>query len=187
MDAAPFCWVYRAPAATLPAWERLRIARPELDLCLSDDGSALRILLPPGAAALAQLPEATEPLRTECTLAIDGASAGESAPWHYVVETDVLPEFEAEFNAWYDQEHLPGLAAVPGVVRAMRLRRLDGRPVYHACYDFARREAFGSPPWLAVRATPWSTRVRAAFRDTRRILHRRVLRSDPDPRQQTSR
>ena len=35
---------------------------------------------------------------------------------------------EAEFNAWYDKEHLPGLAAVPGVVRAVRLRRLDGRP-----------------------------------------------------------
>ena len=34
-----------------------------------------------------------------------GASAGEAAPYHYVVETDVLAEREADFNAWYDREH----------------------------------------------------------------------------------
>ena len=33
---------------------------------------------------------------------------------HYVVEADVLPESEAQLNAWYTIEHLPGLAAVPG-------------------------------------------------------------------------
>ena len=42
------------------------------------------------------------------------------APYHYVVETDVLPGHEDDLNAWYAQEHLPGLAAVPGTVRAAR-------------------------------------------------------------------
>ncbi len=57
---------------------------------------------------------------------LPGASAGLPAPFHYVVETDVLPEHEAEFNRWYDDEHLPGLAAVPGTARASRYRNPDG-------------------------------------------------------------
>ena len=105
---------------------------------------------------------------------IRGASASEPAPFHYVVETDVLETQESDFNAWYDREHLPGLAAVPGTVRALRYRNLDDGPRYLACYDLTRPETLGSPPWLAVRGTPWSERVRPAFRNTRRTMFRRV-------------
>ena len=43
---------------------------------------------------------------------------------------------EEEFNAWYREEHLPGLAAVPGTVGAYRFLRPVGRsPRYVACYD----------------------------------------------------
>lgn len=109
------------------------------------------------------------------TLDLAGASAGQDAPWHYIVETDVLPEAEADLNAWYDQEHLPGLASVPGTVRAMRYECRDESPRYLACYDLHTRETFGSPPWLAVRASDWSSRVRPSFRNTRRIMFKRIL------------
>ena len=33
-----------------------------------------------------------------------------------------LPEAEEDFNAWYDQEHVPALAAVPGCLTARRFR-----------------------------------------------------------------
>jgi len=36
------------------------------------------------------------------------------ARWRYVVETDIDPAAADDFNAWYDEEHLPGLAAVAG-------------------------------------------------------------------------
>ena len=85
---------------------------------------------------------------------------------------DVLAECEADFNAWYDREHLPGLASVPGTVRAMRFRNVDDHPRYHACYDLVRRETLGSLPWLAVRGTPWSDRVRPAFFNIRRTSAR---------------
>ncbi|GAA5232906.1 hypothetical protein FOZ76_02210 [Verticiella sediminum] len=106
------------------------------------------------------------------TLTRPGASAGRPAPWHYVVETDVSADAEADFNAWYDQEHLPGLAGVPGTVHAERHLAAHGVPRYHASYDLQTRETFGSPPWLAVRATAWSDRVRPNFRNTRRIMFR---------------
>lgn len=109
------------------------------------------------------------------TLELAGASAGQDAPWHYIVETDVLPEAEADLNAWYDQEHLPGLASVPGTVRAMRYECRDESPRYLACYDLHTRETFGSPPWLAVRATDWSSRVRPSFRNTRRTMFKKIL------------
>lgn len=105
---------------------------------------------------------------------LDGASAGEPAPYHYVVETDVLPEHEDDLNAWYAQEHLPGLAAVPGTVRAARYVDPARSPRYYACYDLTDPGALGSPPWLAVRGTAWSSRVRPAFRNTRRTMFREL-------------
>lgn len=101
---------------------------------------------------------------------LPGASAGAQAPWHYIVETDVVPDAQSDLNAWYDTEHMPGLAAVPGTVRAQRYVNPTGTPRYHACYDLHTQETFGSPPWLAVRATDWSARVRPNFRNTIRTM-----------------
>jgi hypothetical protein len=107
-------------------------------------------------------------------LDIAGAARGRAAPFHYVVETDVLPDREDDFNAWYDEEHMPGLARVEGTVRARRFRNPDGHPRYHACYDLVVPETLGSPPWLAVRGTAWSSRVRPTFVNTRRTMFRRT-------------
>jgi hypothetical protein len=104
-----------------------------------------------------------------------GASRGEAAPFHYIVETDVVPEHEADLNAWYDTEHMPGLAASPGSVRARRFRNPDGSPRYHACYDLVAAETPASEAWLAVRHTAWSDRVRPHFRNTKRTMFRRLF------------
>jgi hypothetical protein len=102
---------------------------------------------------------------------LPGASAGTAAGYHYVVETDIPPEAEADFNAWYETEHLPGLARVSGTVRARRYRRTSGQPLYIACYDLVAPDVLGSEAWQAVRNTAWSARVRPLFRNTRRTMH----------------
>jgi hypothetical protein len=86
------------------------------------------------------------------------------------------PEVETDFNRWYDREHLPGLASVPGTVRAWRFRNVAGSPRYHACYDIVSPFTVGSPPWIAVRNTAWSQRVRPAFRNTTRTMFIRRAR-----------
>jgi len=106
---------------------------------------------------------------------IPGASHGATPAFHYVVETDVAPEAEGDLNDWYNQEHLPGLAAVPGAIRAQRLLNLDGAPRYHACYELVTKETLGSASWLAVRHTAWSDRVRPSFRNTKRTMFSRVV------------
>lgn len=140
------------------------------------DPAARRDALQRACVALCPQPEL---VGLECTLDLAGHSSGSHAEWHYVVETDVRPEAEDDFNAWYCTEHMPGLAAVPGTARA---RRYVGTaaPRHYATYDLAAREAFGSEPWLAVRATAWSSRVRPNFYNTRRTMFRRV--EDPAQR-----
>lgn len=108
------------------------------------------------------------------TLAIAGAAAGQVAPFHYVVETDVSPENADALNDWYDREHLPGLAAVAGTVHAARYRRRNGGPAFYACYDLVSPDVLTSDAWLAVRHTDWSSRVRPMFRNTRRTMFRRI-------------
>ena len=138
------------------------------------DAPLLYAYLPGHARPEAVTPGAAhEWTRLECVQHMPGASPSDPPLFHYVVETDVLPEAEQDFNAWYGQEHLPGLAAVPGVVRAARYVDSKGSPRYYACYDLARLEAVGSVPWLAVGATPWSWKVRPSFRNTGRTMFRR--------------
>jgi hypothetical protein len=108
--------------------------------------------------------------RLEPIIELPGAAAGAPAPFLYVVETDVAPELETDFNRWYDEEHLPGLASVPGTARARRFRNVAGSPRYHACYDIVSPFTVSSPPWISVRNTAWSERVRPAFRNTRRTM-----------------
>jgi hypothetical protein len=104
-----------------------------------------------------------------------GASAGARAAYHYVVATDVEPGWDKELHTWYEKEHMPGLAAVPGNVQCARLRNVDGAPRYHACYDLVEPQVLERPEWLAVRHTEWSGRVRPHFRNTVRVMFRTVL------------
>jgi hypothetical protein len=160
-------WFARFPSDLAGDWARSHGGC----VWLAEDGSE--------ACAYVDAPTCTAPagvslVRLTRTVALDGTAQGQDALWHYVVATDVQPEHEADFNDWYDREHLPGLAAVPGVVRATRYRVVGGvGPRYHAGYDFADRAAFNSPPWLAVRSTAWSSQVRPAFLNTRRTMYRR--------------
>ena len=104
-----------------------------------------------------------------------GASSGADAPVHYVVETDLAPGSEGAVNDWYDGEHLAGLAAVPGTVRAQRLVNLTAGPRSYACYDLVSLDTHDSPPWLEVRGTEWAARVRPNFRNTKRTLFERLF------------
>jgi hypothetical protein len=126
-------------------------------------GSGLR------AYAKSELAPSKEWQRLECLQSLEGPAKGEPVNFHYVVEADVLPENDAQLNAWYQDEHLPGLASVPGTIRAARYRRThpaSGLPKYYACYDLVSLDVTKTEPWLAVRHTAWSDMVRPMFLNT---------------------
>jgi hypothetical protein len=65
-------------------------------------------------------------LRFEGTQITPGdARAPEGAGGLLLNAINVAPEVEADFNAWYDEEHLPALARVPGTLAARRFRSAE--------------------------------------------------------------
>ena len=93
---------------------------------------------------------------------------------------NVTAEAEDDFNAWYDEEHLPALLAVPGTLSARRYRAgvdAEGTHRYVAIYHLTAPEVTQSEAWKTAVDTPWSAQVRPHFRDRMRILSRRYRRA----------
>jgi hypothetical protein len=116
----------------------------------------------------------TRNLRFEGTQLTPGdAPAPEGAGGLLLNAMNVTPDAEADFNAWYDEEHLPALAGVPGTLSARRYRSSEdggGSHRYVAIYHLASPDVTRSDAWAAAVDTPWSARVRPHFRDRIRIL-----------------
>ncbi len=110
------------------------------------------------------------------------AIAPEGAGGMLLNAMNVTAEAEADFNAWYDEEHLPALLAVPGTLAARRYRSGEdpqGKRShrYLAIYHLTSPEVTRSAAWKAAVDTPWSDRMRPHFRDRMRLLTRRYVRN----------
>ena len=136
--------------------------------------------LPSLASAFAQAcPQALDisVARLENVFTRVGTSHAQATAFHYVVETDPENGWADEIARWYDTEHMPGLAAVPGCILAMRLLNHDhspGSPVFLSCYDLVSPDVLGSPEWLAVRHTAWSDTARPHFTNTLRTMFKAI-------------
>ena len=62
--------------------------------------------------------------------------------------TDVDAEHEAEFNRWYDEEHIKRLLQVPGFLSAGRYVALRGGPKYLAMYELEDHNVLRSAAFL---------------------------------------
>jgi len=97
------------------------------------------------------------------------ATAPDGAVALLLVSMNPTPEAEAEFNEWYNKEHLGALAGVPGVLRARRFRGTGATQRYVALYHFARPDVLQSAAWKEAADTPWTQRMRPHFRDYFRV------------------
>jgi hypothetical protein len=79
----------------------------------------------------------------------------------FLVYTDIDPQHEDEFNAWYNTEHLPELLSLPGFLDAARYVAYKGGPKYLAVYELANADALKSAEFQKWRAnpSPWSRRI----------------------------
>lgn len=105
-----------------------------------------------------------------------------------LVVADPAPSIEEEFNAWYDTEHLPERAALPGFHTAMRFTSLGAGPRYAALYDLTDLGVLDSAPYQAVSGanfSPWTRRVMARAhpaRMTARLVAGTAAPTGPCPR-----
>lgn len=90
---------------------------------------------------------------------------------------NVAPEHEADFNAWYDQEHLPALSKVPGVVMARRFCSRAGSHKFVAAYHLQSPDVVTTAAWKDAASSPWTDRVRPTFKDHYRVVLRAYQRA----------
>jgi hypothetical protein len=86
---------------------------------------------------------------------------------------------EDAFNAWYDREHVPALAGVPGVLSARRFHSgASGAGTrYIALYHLTAPEVVESPAWKqASGSTPMPGHVRELISDRLRLVCRPYVR-----------
>ncbi len=95
-----------------------------------------------------------------------GTQPEHAAPYVLTVRLETDPAHEAEFNEWYNTDHLPALAGVPGVYRARRYRATAGSPRYLAVYELANREVRQGEAWKKARDSAWTLKLRQHFKNS---------------------
>lgn len=96
-----------------------------------------------------------------------------------VASMNIDPAVEPEFTEWYNTEHLPQLAAVPGVLCARRFRAGEAgvERKYLALYHLQSPEAATSEAWQKAAGTPWTAKMRPHFRDLLVLRCKRYTRA----------
>ncbi|MBO9356183.1 hypothetical protein GG851_19520 [Bordetella petrii] len=105
-----------------------------------------------------------------------------------LVSMEPPPSMEAEFNDWYDTEHLPERANLPGFETALRFVCLAGWPRYLALYDLSHIDVLDEKPYQDVsgdRFSPWSKRVLNRVRGQSRMAAEQIYPKDAVTQQST--
>ena len=81
---------------------------------------------------------------------------------------------EADFNRWYDREHLEERVAIEGFLEARRYVAHAANPKYLSLYSTATLDVLDSPAYRARLAnqTEWSRRTMAHFKNMLRVVAR---------------
>jgi hypothetical protein len=87
---------------------------------------------------------------------------------------DIDPSVEAEFNRWYDREHLLERVAIDGFIEARRYLAHAASPKYLSLYSTVTFEVLDSPAYRTALAnqTAWSKQNIARFRNMIRAVAR---------------
>ncbi|HLJ00256.1 MAG TPA: hypothetical protein VKT76_11105 [Bradyrhizobium sp.] len=87
---------------------------------------------------------------------------------------DIDAAHEAEFNRWYDREHLEERVAIAGFLEARRYVAVEGAPKYLSLYSTETFEVLDSPAYRKALAhqTAWSKVNLAHFKNMIRGLAR---------------
>ena len=92
---------------------------------------------------------------------------------------DIDAAHDAEFNRWYDREHLEERVAIPGFLEARRYVVHDGKPKYLSLYSTATFDVLDSPAYRTALAnqTAWSKANIARFQGMiRAVAHITISR-----------
>ena len=88
----------------------------------------------------------------------DSSSSAAAVNGLLFVASGVAPADEADFNRWYDREHVEERVRIPGFLSGARYFSLEGGRKYLGLYRTGSLAVFGSPGYRAAfeKQTPWS-------------------------------
>jgi hypothetical protein len=108
------------------------------------------------------------------------------AKYLMIASMDVDAEHDAIFNEVYNQEHVPNLLKVPGVLGVSRYKRgaltmniggesktieIPNEPTYTAIYELESPDVLTSPAWdKAIEDGRWPGQVRPHTKNRRHVL-----------------
>jgi hypothetical protein len=108
----------------------------------------------------------------------------------FTAAMDVQPDKEGVFHEVYDEEHIPALLEVPGVISVARFKTeeltmiiggqrrtivVENQPAFAALYELASPKVLVSKEWAqAVDRGRWPTGVRPFTSNRRHTLQRRL-------------
>ena len=115
--------------------------------------------------------------RFEADQTLPGRQAGPAdAGGMMMFAMNVPAEVDADYNAWYNEEHVPALSKVPGCLSARRFKMMGGTHRYLAMYHLTGPEVQATDAWKAAAGTPWTAKLRPHFKDPLRLVLRRYTR-----------
>ncbi len=109
---------------------------------------------------------------------------GASRPAALFVQLEPPPELLEEFHAWYDTEHLPERARIPGFETTVRLVCVSGWPGFAGFYDLAHAGVLEEAPYQGItgaHASAWSRRLLPRMAGYDRLLLEQVSAGGPLP------
>ncbi len=105
--------------------------------------------------------------------------AEQTGAFIYLVQMDIPAEHEADFNRVYDDEHVPEILKVPGVLGCRRYllekTNKDGLARYLALYELASADIVDSPAWNeAAEKGDWAPKIRPHTTNRSHTIMRRI-------------
>lgn len=98
-----------------------------------------------------------------------------------LVMIDIDPEYEDEFNRWYNTEHFPERVACEGFLSARRYVAVEGSPKYLAIYELESPEVIGGEAYARLSPpSEWTTRISRQFLHSVRNVYRDITPEVPE-------
>jgi predicted phosphoadenosine phosphosulfate sulfurtransferase len=104
-----------------------------------------------------------------------GERPAKDAEFVVTVRLNTSEDHEQEFNAWYNEDHVPALVGVPGVYCARRYVAVKGDPKYLAVYEMRDGAIPKTAEWNRAREFGRSAQIRPYLKDLTGVIARRIL------------
>jgi hypothetical protein len=85
-----------------------------------------------------------------------------------IVEVEIDPADDEEFNRWYDEEHVPEKLHTPGFRGARRFKAYGSDTRYLVIYELDSPETVTSPEYMSQTPSEWTRSIMDRWKSWRR-------------------